>query len=89
MTPQALRQLTPGTTYRVRITGGRTYTRIFKWTETRFRSILCGVFTTRLRSPLSATVLGKKRLRFTGSHIPRGEWSVPHYDLISCEETRL
>lgn len=89
MSPEDLRRLTPGKTYRVRTKGGRTRTRIFKWLETRFGSILCGVFSTQIRGPITVEVVGPDHLRFSGAHVPQGEWSIPHYDIEWCEETSV
>ncbi len=80
-------ELRNGARYRVKMSGRkRSAIRIFKWTEKRFRSIRCFVFT----APVSAAVTaewnqGEKSLFLRGPKIPRSEVSVPYYDLISCE----
>jgi hypothetical protein len=89
MTPTELNQLKPGQAYHVKMKGHRWELRIFKHLEERFQSIPCAVFTSRVRKPLTVEVIGKDALRFTGPSVPRGEWSIPHYDLDACQETRL
>ena len=78
MTAQAITDLKPGCKYRVRVRyfdlfkqqhrPGRTVVRFFHEIEHRFNSIPCAVFS-------SAIVKGR---------IPRGELSVPHYDILDC-----
>lgn len=89
MSPTFLRTLKPGTPYRVTIKGHRSTLRIFKYLERRWKSIPCAVFTSRVQGPLTIEVLDKGRLRLSGKHVPRSEWSIPHYDLERCEEASI
>ncbi len=89
MSPTFLRTLKPGTPYRVTMKGHRSTLRIFKYLERRWKSIPCAVFTSRVQGPLTIEVLGKGRLRLSGKHVPRSEWSIPHYDLERCEEASI
>ena len=89
MSPTFLRTLKPGTPYRVTMKGHRSTLRIFKYLERRWTSIPCAVFTSRVQGPLTIEVLGKGRIRFTGKHVPRSEWSIPYYDMERCEEASI
>ena len=63
-----------GKRYRVKIkTHKRRMVREYWGTEMRFGSILCAVFSTATPN----------RLRNCGA-MPRGEYSVPHYDLVEA-----
>ncbi|KKN59790.1 hypothetical protein LCGC14_0538800 [marine sediment metagenome] len=57
-------------------------TRIFKWTENRFGSILCFVFTSRVNKDVVAS-FANDTLTISGRRIPSSELSIPIYDLIS------
>jgi hypothetical protein len=58
--------------------------RIFKWPRSRFGTLQCLVFTTKVSKDVTATVDGDT-LTIRGKRIPRQEVSMPVYDLISFE----
>ena len=75
MNATQIEQLEFGKRYRVKIrTHKRRMVREFWGTEMRFGSILCAVFS-------AATPEWRRRC---GS-VPRGEYSIPHYDLMEAE----
>ena len=79
--------LTPGLIYRVRHKGGKQANRrVFKWTEQRFGGIPCAVFSSQVRGELTVERL-PDGLRFSGKFVPRGEISIPAYDLIEAINT--
>lgn len=82
-----IKNLQPGKTYHVKIRGGRTVRRIFKWRETRLGCIPCFVFTSRLSGEVRGSYNpSSKELTLSGKRIPASEVSVPAYDLLSiCE----
>jgi hypothetical protein len=60
--------------------------RIFKGLESRFGTVPCAVFTTRVGPATSATydeVTGM--LSISGKRVPRSEVSIPHYNLETVE----
>ncbi len=90
--------LTPGQHYNVKVRNlvdlntqkvGRSVRRIFKRTETRFRSIPCYVFTSKVSPRLTATWHEDTKtlsLSLVGrGYFPASELSVPEYDIVSCE----
>lgn len=81
------KSMQPGKTYHVKIRGGRTVKRIFKYTEKRYDSILCYVFTSRLFGEVKGSYNhATKELTLSGKHVPLSEVSVPEYDLILVRE---
>lgn len=85
MSPAALQRLSPGTLYLVRTKTGRATKRIFKGVETREPfGIACAVFTTRVRTPVTVDAMHRRTVRYPRRHVPRGELSVPHYELMTC-----
>lgn len=80
-------QFNKGSICYVKIRGQtRARRRVFKWSEMRFGSILCYVFSAPCRNDVRAvydpTV---KSLRISGERVPASEVSVPHYDLLMCD----
>ena len=86
MNARELRSLKSGNAYLVKIRGqSMQVRRIFKWTETRFGSIPCAVFTAKVHSDVRGQWdPARKTLRLTGSRLPAQELSVPHYDILEC-----
>ena len=80
MTSNDLNALTPGLIYRVKHKGGITTRRVFKWMETRLGSIPCAVFSSKVIGDLTVERI-EDGLRFSGRIVPRGEISIPAYDL--------
>ena len=58
-------------------------TRIFKWCETRFDTITCFVFTTKINKSVTASWDGET-LKITGKRLPAQELSIPYYQIVSC-----
>ncbi len=86
MSTRELGLLKNGKAYLVKIRGQSVKVRrIFKWTETRFGSIPCAVFTAKARKDVRGHWDPARRtLSLTGSRLPAQELSVPHYDILEC-----
>ena len=59
-----------------------TATRVFKWMETRFESIPCFVFSSKVDRNVEAWFEDNK-LYMRGKRLPQSELSIPIYDLLS------
>jgi hypothetical protein len=82
--------LTQGAKYRVTHKGSTGKVtralRVFKWEESRFGSIRCWVFTSRVSRDVRATFDAETQtLSMSGRRLPAQELSIPYYDLISAE----
>ena len=80
-------KLEQGKIYMVRHTGGkRAVRRVFKWTETRFKSIPCAVFTAKIDKAITASFDGENVTISAPcfKRFPFQEISIPEYDLISA-----
>jgi|LNFM01.1.fsa_nt_gb hypothetical protein len=87
MSPEELRRLIPGTLYQVQIKNGRSTKRVFMGIEDRHPfQIPSGIFTSRVITPLTVTIVSSTQFRFQGTRPPKSELSIPHYDLIACTE---
>lgn len=76
--------LEPAKRYKIKHREGKrtiTATRIFKWIDTRFGSIPCFVFTSRVNKDVKARFENNK-LYISGRRIPQQELSIPLYDLL-------
>jgi hypothetical protein len=60
-------------------------TRIFKWMESRFESIPCFVFTSKVDKSVKAR-FEDNMLYISGRRIPKQEVSIPLYDLLEIKE---
>lgn len=80
-------QIDKGSICNVLIRGQRnTRRRVFKWTELRFGSIPCYVFSAPCRVDVKSEfnhATGELTIR--GSRVPASEVSVPEYDILRCE----
>ena len=79
--------LQPGKTYEVKIKGGRTAKRIFKYTEKRFGFVTCHVFTSKITGEVTASYdQATETLTLSGKQLPTSEISIPEYDLLLVRE---
>jgi hypothetical protein len=62
----------------------RAVRRIYKYSERRFKSILCFVFSSKVRK--DTTLIKKGNIYYWhGTQLPESEISIPYYDLIECK----
>ena len=77
--------LKTGCHYLIKHRGGKQLTRrIYKYSEKRFKSILCFVFSSKVNKN---TVMFKEGNSYCwrGKNIPASELSIPYYDLLECK----
>lgn len=77
--------LKTGSHYLVKHEGSkRAVRRIYKYSERRFKSILCFVFSSKVNKNVTMTKKGNVYC-WHGIKLPESEVSIPYYDLIECE----
>lgn len=74
--------LEKGNTYQVKIKGNkRSVKRIFLYSEKRFNSIDCFVFTSRVLGKIETRLSESGSVIMRGRNLPAQEISIPFYDL--------